>query len=300
MTKSLITGGAGFIGSHLVDRLVEIGHDVIVIDDLSADCNDKFYFNESARYFQYDICDYENTHLLYKDIDYVFHLAAESRLQPAILNPVKAMEKNVVGTCTVLQCAKESGVKRVVYSSTSSGYGNNSIPNQENQPDDCLNPYSISKVSGEKLCKMYSDLYGLETIVFRYFNVFGERSPSRGQYALVTGIFLRQNMNEEPLTIVGDGSQSRDFIYVKDIVTANILAAVSVVESQWFGKIFNIGSGQNDTIIDLAKIISSDYIFIPKRDGEIEDTLADIERAKMILGWEPKVNIKDWLSDAIK
>ena len=298
--KSLVTGGAGFIGSHLVDKLIQLGHEVIVIDNLSAESNDEFYFNDSATYSNYDVCDYSNTRALYDGVDYVFHLAAESRLQPTIFNPIKAMEKNVVGTCTVLQCSREAGVKRVVYSSTSSGYGNNLLPNDETQKDDCLNPYSVSKIAGENLCGMYFKLYGLETISLRYFNVFGERAPSSGQYALVTGIFMRQYQNNQPLTIVGDGTQQRDFVYVKDVAEANVLAATSNVSKEWIGKIFNVGSGHSEKIIDLAKIISDDYVFIPERLGEIKYTLADINKIKKVFGWKPKTDIKDWLKDAVK
>lgn len=298
--KNLVTGGAGFIGSHLVDKLIQLGHEVIVIDNLSAESNDEFYFNDSATYSNYDVCDYSNTRALYDGVDYVFHLAAESRLQPTILNPIKAMEKNVVGTCTVLQCSKEAAVKRVVYSSTSSGYGNNLLPNDETQKDDCLNPYSVSKIAGENLCGMYFKLYGLETISLRYFNVFGERAPSSGQYALVTGIFMRQYHNNQPLTIVGDGTQQRDFVYVKDVAEANVLAATSNVSKEWIGKMFNVGSGHSEKIIDLAKIISDHYVFIPEREGEIKYTLADINKIKKVFGWKPKTDIKDWLKDAVK
>jgi UDP-glucose 4-epimerase len=297
--KSIVTGGAGFIGSHIVDKLIELGHEVIVIDNLSAECNDKFYFNQSAKNFKYDVCDYKNTRWLYDNVDYVFHLAAESRLQPAILNPIKAMEKNVVGTCTVLQCAKEAGVKTVVYSSTSSGYGLNDYPNVETQPDDCLNPYSVSKVAGEKLCKMYTDLYGLKTISFRYFNVYGERSPSKGQYALVLGIFKRQKDNELPLTIVGDGSQRRDFIHVDDVVMANICAITNSLETKYYGQVYNIGSGENISIIDIAKIMSNNYTFIPERIGEIHTTLANIDKVKSVLGWKPKIKVIDWIKNLV-
>ncbi len=150
--KSLVTGGAGFIGSNLVDKLIELGHDVIVIDNESAESNEQFYWNDKAQNYKYDIRDYENTRPLYDGVDYVFHLAAESRIQPAIENPINAISLNSVGTCTILQCAREAEVKRVIYSSTSSGYGMNPYPNVETQPDDCLNPYSVSKVNGEKLC----------------------------------------------------------------------------------------------------------------------------------------------------
>jgi UDP-glucose 4-epimerase len=238
--KSLVTGGAGFIGSNLVDRLLEIGHEVVVIDNEYSDVHEQFYWNDKAQNYKYDIRDYEKTRPLYEDIDYVFHIAAEARIQPAILNPIDAVSINSVGTVTVLQCAREAGVKRVMYSSTSSGYGMNESPNVETQPDDCLNPYSVSKVNGEKLCKMYTSLYGLQTICFRYFNVYGERQPLRGQYAPVIGIFLRQRAAGEPLTIVGDGEQRRDFTHVSDVVNANILAAITEVDSCMFGQVFNV------------------------------------------------------------
>ena len=229
---SLVTGGAGFIGSNLVDYLIQQGHEVICVDNESAECNDKFYWNDKACNIIGDITDYDFIKNCFKDVDYVFHLAAESRLQPAIKNPIEAVYKNCVGTTTILQCAREAGVKRFIYSSTSSGYGFNPSPNVETQPDDCLNPYSASKVAAEKFCKMYSDLYGLETVVLRYFNVFGERSPRRGQYAPVIGIFDRQRLSGEALTIVGDGTQRRDFIYVGDVAKANLIAAEATLDKK--------------------------------------------------------------------
>ena len=293
--KSIVTGGCGFIGSHLVDRLISLGHEVIIIDNLSAEYNEEFYFNDGALYFNYDICDYESTRPLYDNVDFVFHLAAESRLQPAILNPIKAMEKNVVGTCTVLQCAKEAMVKVIVYSSTSSGYGLNEYPNVETQDDDCLNPYSVSKIAGEKLCKMYTDLYGLKTITFRYFNVYGERSPSKGQYALVLGIFKRQKELEQQLTLVGDGSQRRDFIHVDDVVSANILAITNTLDLEYYGQVYNIGSGSNISIKEIADSLSDNQVFIDSRVGEMHTTLANIDKVKNKLGWYPTINVIDWI-----
>ena len=240
--KSLVTGGAGFIGSNLVDGLLGLGHEVVVIDNEYSDAHDHFYWNHSTRNYKFDIRDYENTRPLYDGVDYVFHIAAEARIQPSILNPVEAVSINSVGTCTVLQCAREAGVKKLMYSSTSAGYGMNSQPNVETQPDDCLNTYSISKVNGEKLCKMYTDLFDLDTVIFRYFNVYGERQPIRGQYAPVIGIFLRQLEAGQPLTIVGDGEQRRDFTYVKDIVNANIMAALSNADKESYGQVYNVGS----------------------------------------------------------
>ena len=243
--KSLVTGGAGFIGSNLVDGLLGLGHEVIVIDNEYSDAHNHFYWNDYTENYKYDIRDYEKTRPLYDGVDYVFHIAAEARIQPSILNPVEAISINSVGTCTVLQCAREAGVKRLMYSSTSAGYGMNPQPNVETQPDDCLNPYSISKVNGEKLCKMYTDLFDLDTVIFRYFNVYGERQPIRGQYAPVIGIFLRQLEAGQPLTIVGDGEQRRDFTYVKDIVNANIMAALSNADKEAYGQVYNVGSGVN-------------------------------------------------------
>ena len=292
---SLVTGGAGFIGSNLVDYLIEQGHEVICVDNESAECNDKFYWNDKACNIIGDITDYDYIKNCFKDVDYVFHLAAESRLQPAIKNPIEAVYKNCVGTTTILQCAREAGVKRFVYSSTSSGYGFNSSPNVETQPDDCLNPYSASKVAAEKFCKMYSDLYGLETVVLRYFNVFGERSPRRGQYAPVIGIFDRQKLSGEALTIVGDGTQRRDFIYVGDVAKANLIAAEAILDKKYFGQVFNIGSGINYSVQEIADAISDNQTYIPKRDGEMETTWSNIEKASEILGWKPEVDVLEWI-----
>ena len=295
--KALVTGGAGFIGSNLVDTLIDMNWEVVVIDNESAECNEKFYWNNKASNHKLDICDYENTRNLYDGVDYVFHLAAESRLQPAIKNPILAVTKNVVGTCTVLQCARESGVKKVIYSSTSSAYGLNKYPNYEDDSNDCLNPYSVSKVSGEELCTLYTKLYGLKTIILRYFNVYGERSPTTGQYAPVIGIFLRQRDAGEPLTIVGDGEQRRDFVHVKDVANANLMAALANLEDEYYGQVYNIGNGENISILEIAQMISDNYINIPPREGEAKTTLANIDKAKNTFGWIPKLNVKQWLGE---
>jgi UDP-glucose 4-epimerase len=293
--KSLVTGGAGFIGSHIVDKLIELGHEVVVIDNESSESNEEFYWNVKAKNYKYDVRDYENTRSLYDGVDYVFHAAAEARIQPAILNPIEAVSINCVGTATVLQCAREAGVQKVMYSST--GYGFNQPPNHENQPDDCLNPYSVSKVAGEKLCKMYTKLFGLKTIVFRYFNVYGERSPMRGQYAPVIGIFLRQRKDGEPLTIVGDGEQRRDFTHVSDVVQANILAATKDVDEQFYGGTYNVGNGENYSINQIANAISDNQINIPPRIGEARTTLANNGKLRTIFGWRSQVNLMDWIKN---
>ena len=295
--KALVTGGAGFIGSNLVDKLLRLKWDVVVIDNESAECNEKFYWNDKADNHKLDICDYESTRNLYDGVDYVFHLAAESRLQPAIKNPINAVTKNAVGTCTVLQCAREADVQKVIYSSTSSAYGLNKYPNYETDPNDCLNPYSVSKVAGEELCTLYTKLYGLKTIILRYFNVYGERSPTTGQYAPVIGIFLRQKDAGEPLTIVGDGLQRRDFVHVQDVANANLMAAFANLEEECYGQVYNIGNGENISILEIAQMISDNYIHIPPRDGEARTTLACIEKAKNTFGWSPDLNVKQWIEE---
>jgi UDP-glucose 4-epimerase len=293
--KCLVTGGAGFIGSNLVDKLLELGHEVTCIDNESSDANEMHYWNEKSKNYKIDICDYEKILPCFKDIECVFHLAAEARIQPSIKNPLKAVKSNILGTANVLQASRENGIKRVIYSSTSSGYGFNSVPNSESQPDDCLNPYSVSKVGAEKLCSMYTKLFGLKTIILRYFNVYGDRQPVKGQYAPVIGIFKRQKNNGESLTIVGDGLQRRDFTNVKDVVQANILSATKEIEEDLFGTVFNVGTGVNHSVLEIAKMISDNYIFIEPRLGEMRETLANNEKIRKVLGWEPSVKLEDYL-----
>ena len=293
--KSLVTGGAGFIGSNLVDKLLTMGHEVIVIDNQFSEAHDQFYWNFHGQNYRMDIRDYSLTRKLYDGVDYVFHLAAEARIQPAIENPIEAVSINSVGTCTVLQCAREAGVKRVMYSSTSSGYGMNEPPNVETQDDDCLNPYSVSKVNGEKLCKMYTSLYGLETVCFRYFNVYGNRQPLKGQYAPVIGIFLRQLAAGEPLTIVGDGEQRRDFTHVDDVVNANIKAALANIDDKCFGQVYNVGTGLNHSINEIAAMISDNVIHIPPRLGEAKISLANNTKLRETFDWEPTVKLETYL-----
>jgi UDP-glucose 4-epimerase len=302
MSRVIVTGGSGFIGSNLVDRLVEDGHIVVVIDNESSDAHEVFYHNNYASYWDYSISKYNDIEPLFKDIDYVFHLAAESRIQPAIENPRLAVETNVIGTCNVLQAARENNVKRVMYSSTSSAYGlNNPIPNKENMPKDCLNPYSVSKTAGEELCQMYTKLFDLETVIFRYFNVYGERQPTKGQYAPVIGLFHKQHSEKKPMTVVGDGLQRRDYTHVSDVVNVNVLAAFSN-NSDIFGEVFNIGTGTNHSVLDLTKLIGGDNVVIthiPERPGESKETLSDSSKAYKYLKWSPKVKLENWIKSII-
>jgi UDP-glucose 4-epimerase len=293
--KAVVTGGAGFIGSHIVDALIDEGHEVVCIDNESSTANERFYWNPRCIEVVEDICDYKAILPYFSGVDIVFHLAAESRIQPAIENPTLAARTNMAGTCNVLQAARHSGASRVIYSSTSSAYGlENKIPQKEDMPTDCLNPYSVTKIAGEELCKMYNKLFGLNTVIFRYFNVYGERQPIKGQYAPVVGIFQRQVANKEPMTIVGDGLQRRDFTHVSDVVRANILAANSD-NCDIFGEVINIGTGTNINMIELASMINDNWgtIHIPARLGEARETLADIKKARKLLNWQPKVKLED-------
>ena len=297
--KSLVTGGAGFIGSHIVDKLIGLGHEVVVIDNETSQVHNHFYYNEKAVYHKIDIADYDLTKDLYKGVDYVFHCAAESRIQPTILNPLGAVRTNTLGTATVVQCSREAGVKKVMYSSTSSGYGlKNEPPLSENMPDDCLNPYSVSKIAGEKLCSMYNKLFGVKTIIFRYFNVYGNREPLRGPYAPVVGLFLKQHAAGEDLTIVPDGTQRRDFTHVDDVVSANILA-MQVDEHNHYGEVFNVGTGTNHSVLELAAMISDKTKMIESRLGEAYVTLADNTKLKSIFGWKSSKKIEDYIKEKL-
>ena len=296
MQKVIVTGGSGFIGSNLVDRLIKDGFDVIVIDNESSECNAKFYYNANAKYFKYNIEDYDLIEPLFKGVEYVFHLAAESRIQPTMRRPIKACMTNIIGTCNILEAARRNDIKRVIYSSTSSAYGlKNSIPLKETMHRDCLNPYSVTKAAGEDLCKMYHSLYGLETIVFRYFNVYGERQPLKGQYAPVVGLFLEMKKTNKAMTVVGDGLQTRDYTYVGDVVEANIIATTASKNAM--GETFNVGTGTNHSILDLVNMIGGDHIHLPARPGESRHTKADNAKIMLDLGWQPKETIANWISN---
>ena len=295
----LVTGGAGFIGSNLVDQLLKDGHKVRVIDNESSDSHEQFYWNDDADNYKLDINDYPFAKEVTREIDCVFHLAAESRIQPAIENPLLTTKTNVLGTCNILQASRENGVKRFVYSSSSASYGlKNEPPVTEDMERDCLNAYSITKCAGEDFCKIFHDMYGMETVIFRYFNVYGERQPIRGQYAPVIGLFLKQMQEGKPMTVVGDGLQRRDFTYVGDVVEANIKAATTD-NKKVFGEIFNIGSGVNYNIFDLITMIGgddSDYVHISPRLAEIRESLSDCTKACELLEWKPKVKLKEWIT----
>ena len=288
----IVTGGCGFIGSHITEAALKKGWAVTVIDDESAPENNEFYKFDNAVYHKLDIVN-DNIDPLFEDIDYVFHLAAKSRIQPTINSPAGAFDTNVMGTQRVLGCALKHSVKKVIYSSSSSCYGHrNQPPHREDMIPDCQTPYSLSKKQGEEICHLYSKLYGLSTITLRYFNVYGPREPTKGQYAPVVGLFKRMKENGKQLTVIGDGEQRRDFTYVKDVVRANLMSAQSPIHHD----LFNIGTGRNYSINEVAKMIDDNIIYASSRIGEARETLANISKATQLLGWSPEHKLEDTIS----
>ena len=293
--KSLVTGGAGFIGSNLVETLLGVGHTVVCVDNESSDAHDKPYWNNNSINIRGDIRDYTLMSSAMKDVDFVFHLAAEARIQPAIENPINAVSVNDLGTATVLQCARENQIKKFMFSSTSAAYGRNNSPNVETQQPDALNPYSVTKLNGENLCKMYTELFGLRTVIFRYFNVYGPRQPVRGQYAPVLGIFKRQKDAGEELTIVGDGNQRRDFVHVEDVARANVMAALGDPSGDVYGEVYNVGTGKNFSVNEIAEMFQHPKTYIAPRPGEARVSLANNQKIRNTFGWSPTHDLENWV-----
>ncbi len=297
--KYVITGGAGFIGSNLVDELVSQSHEVHVIDNFSfgklENCNKK------AHYHNVDlsqISNFDQIKNICRNADSVFHLACIARVQPSIENPIEYEMNNTIGSVNILKASVQSNVRRFIYSSSSSVYGNQiNLPLNEDFKTNPLSPYGAQKLYGEILCKTFSKVYGLETVCLRYFNVYGEKQNIDGAYALVIGIFLNQRFNKKPLTVRGDGSQRRDFTYVGDVVKANILASKS--KDVGAGEIINIGYGKNKSINEIASYIGGSIKYIEPVLEPFE-TLADNLKAKKLLNWEPKQDVKSWIKDYIK
>ncbi|MEL1224654.1 MAG: NAD-dependent epimerase/dehydratase family protein [Candidatus Neomarinimicrobiota bacterium] len=294
--KYVVTGGAGFIGSNLVDELVSKSHEVHVIDNFIS--GKKENCNKDAKYHEIDIADEANLRIIENVLDKcdtVFHCAALARVQPSILNPIKYEINNTLGIMNILKCSVEMGVRRFVYSASSSAYGSTKkLPSKELDKPNPISPYANQKYYGELCCKMFSKVYNIETVSLRYFNVYGERQNLGGAYATVVGIFLSQLINNNPLTINGDGNQRRDFTYVGDVVSANILAAKS--KNVGKGEVINIGNGKNISINELAKNIGGEVIY-NKALNEPFANLADIKKAKKLLDWEPTTDLISWIKN---
>ena len=293
MNKVLVTGGAGFIGSNLVDRLINHGIEVIIIDNLSTGKVENIHPRSQFHEHDLSVITIDNLVNILSGVDTVFHLAALARVQPSIENPLPYHDANVTATLNILYAASKAKVKRVVYSASSSCYGNSEkVPQCEDDPANPLSPYGLQKYIGEQYCRMFSEVYKLDTVSLRYFNVYGERMSLDGAYCLVTGIFARQMKNGQDLTITNDGHQRRDFTYVGDVVNANILAAK--YSGRLNGKVFNIGNGKNVSINEVADMFGGKKKYGEKRLEPFE-TLANNKKAKNTLNWQPTGDLSTWI-----
>jgi UDP-glucose 4-epimerase len=298
--KCLITGGAGFIGSHLADFLVSLEHDVLVIDNLSIGrleninhllSNSKFTFIEA------DINDYIGIESLFKNVDWVFHLAALADIVPSIENPTEYYKSNVSGTFNVLQSCRKHKIKKIIYAGSSSCYGiPDEYPTKETAEIRPQYPYALTKNIGEQLVMHWCELYNLPALSLRFFNVYGPRARTSGTYGAVFGVFLAQKLANKPYTVVGDGTQTRDFTFISDIISAIHKAA----KSDLTGKVINIGSNNTYSINQLVKLLEGEVVYIPKRPGEPDCTWADISEAKKTLAWEPKVTLNEGVKILLK
>ena len=288
--KALVTGGCGFIGSHVVDALLEAGHDVRVLDNLSTGLRSNIEAHidgGSVDFVEADIQDSAAVAQAMGDRTHVFHLAALADIVPSINSPMDYFASNVTGTATLVEAARKSGVEKFIYTASSSCYG---IPDEYPTPESAeirpQYPYALTKWLGEEVVRHWSQVYGLPSVSLRLFNVYGPRSRTAGTYGAVFGVFLAQKLAGQPMTIVGDGTQSRDFTYVTDVVKAFMAAA----ESEESGLVLNVGTGDAQSINRLVELLGGESVHIPKRPGEPDITLADVSAISQSLHWSPQVN----------
>lgn len=297
---SLVTGGCGFIGSHMVDRLLSEGHDVRVIDNLSTgrlENLDHLKGHKNLSIYQMDIRNKEEIQPIFKDVDYIFHFAALADIVPSIQRPQDYYSSNVLGTFNVVECAKNTNIKKLLYAASSSCYGiPDQYPTRETAEIRPQYPYALTKRLGEETILHWGQVYGLPVITLRLFNVYGTRSRTSGTYGAVFGVFLAQKLANKPFTVVGDGTQTRDFTYVTDIVDAFYTAAMSDIKQDTF----NVGSGGTYSINRLCKLLGGEITNIPKRPGEPDCTFADTSKIHDILGWEPKISFEDGVSKVLE
>ena len=303
--KFLVTGGAGFIGSNIVEELLKRGYDIRVLDNFATGKRENLkQFEKDIELIEGDIRSFHIVQQAVKDIDVILHQAALPSVPRSIKDPITSNEVNVVGTLNILEAAKDAGVKRVVYASSSSVYGDNpALPKHEGMMPNPLSPYAVSKLAGEKYCSVFSRLYGIETVVLRYFNVFGPRQDPNSQYSAVIPLFIKAIMNDKQPTIFGDGTQSRDFTYVANVVEANILAAVNVVES---GLVMNCACHDqislNKLVEEINKLLDKNIKpkYAEQRHGDIKHSFASIDTIKRNLNWEPGVSFLEGLTFLVK
>lgn len=295
--KVVVTGGAGFIGSHIVDAYVETGADVHVIDNYAAGKRED-RINPKATYHDVDVRNFDDIAPIIAGATYVFHEAALPRVQFSIEHPSETFSVNVDGTVNALRASVEGKVSRFIYAASSSAYGDQEkLPLSEDMPAEPKSPYGLQKYIGELACRLWSDVYEQETVSLRYFNVYGPKFDPEGAYALVIAKFLKQKQEGVPLTITGDGSQTRDFTHISDVVRANMLAAEST--NVGAGEVINIGAGRNVSVNELAQMIGGPSVHVEAR-LEPHDTLADTRKARELLGWEPAVKLEDGIAELKK
>lgn len=291
--RTLVTGGAGFIGSHLAELLIAQGHEVVVVDNLTSGRLENLKSIVDSSQFSFanvDIRDFAALQPLFEGVDWVFHLAGLADIVPSIEMPAQYYSTNVTGTFNVLECARRCGVKRFLYAASSSSYGiPDAYPTPESSPIKPHYPYALTKHMGEELVLHWSGVYKMPAISLRLFNVFGTRSRTTGAYGAVFGVFLAQKLNGQPFTVVGDGTQTRDFTYVTDIADAFLCAAESAVS----GEAMNVGSGNCYSVNRLVELLGGKVEFIPKRPGEPDCTFADVAKIESLLGWKARVSFED-------
>ncbi len=293
--KCLITGGAGFIGSNLVDQLIKLNHQVVVIDNLSTGQKSNLsHIIKKIEFVNLDISkELKDIEDFFKDVDWVFHLAGLADIVPSITSPDNYFRANVQGTVNVLEASRNAKIKKFIYAASASCYGiPTEYPTNENCKIDTQYPYALTKNLGEQIVMHWAKIYKMPNVSLRFFNVYGPRSRTTGAYGAVFGVFLAQKLANKPLTIVGDGKQTRDFIHVFDLVNAMIKAAEKAKGSE----IFNLGSGKETSVNEIADIISTNQINVPKRPGEPDRSMADINKIKELLNWSPKVSLKEGIS----
>ena len=297
--KAIVTGGAGFIGSHLVDRLVADGHNVSVLDNLSTGRIENIsghIENKAVKFLNIDVSDGSFDNDIFAGVDWVFHLSALADIVPSIVEPSKYMKANVKGTWEVLDAARKAGAKRFVYAASSSCYGiPDEYPTPESSPIRPEYPYALSKYLGEEVLLNWGKVYKMSVISLRLFNVFGPRHRTTGAYGAVFGVFLAQKLAGKPFTIVGNGEQTRDFTFVTDVAGAFVTAAKCDITRD----VINIGSGGTYSVNYLAELLKGEKVHIPKRPGEPDCTFADITKAKTIMGWEPKVSFEEGVKEIL-
>jgi UDP-glucose 4-epimerase len=300
--KYVVTGGAGFIGSHIAESLAG-EHEVVILDDFSSGKQKNLHgFSKSVRVIHGSISDPAILNTAFEGADGIFHHAAIASVAKSVDDPLSTNDTNITGTLNVLLAARDCGVKKVVFASSSALYGDDpTLPKREDMPPHLLSPYAVSKLTGEHYCKVFSDLYGVKTVSLRYFNVYGPRQDPSSDYAAVIPKFIARLLNNERPVIFGDGKQTRDFVFVRDVVRANLLAMESPVTG-----IFNIGSGQRLDLNSLSKTLSEVMkvdlapVYEKPRTGDVRDSVSDITAAKTSLGYEPRYSLKDGLAETIK